>query len=227
MKITALHPWTLTPKQAIQLQTELQKKLVLQNSFKKIKLIAGCDLALDPRKNIGFGGVVVYSWPDLKLVENKFAAKQLTFPYIPGLLSFREIPVLIEALTLLKTEPDLFIFDGQGIAHPRGLGIAAHMGLLLNKPSIGCGKSKLYGLYQEPGPKSGDQAPLHSKTGEFIGSVLRTKVGCNPVFISPGNHIDLQTSVEIILKCLDGYRIPKPTREADYFVEECKRKASV
>lgn len=224
MKIQNLHDWSVSIEDASAIQTKFRPRISLVNDLPNpIRFIAACDLALDPEKNIGYGAVLVYSWPDLKIVENKTTIQPLTFPYVPGFLSFREAPVLIKAIELLEKEPDLFIFDGQGIAHPRGMGIAAHIGLLLDKPSIGCGKSKLYGSYKEPGPSAGDTSVLYGKDKKQIGIVLRTKLKCNPVFISPGNKIDFETSLEIIRKCTDEYRIPKPMREADRFVGEFKR----
>lgn len=201
----------------------MRQSLELKNRFEPVRFVAGCDMALDPVRNEGYAGVLVYSWPDLRLVEKQSAVLPLTFPYVPGLLSFREIPVLTAAIEKLKQEPDLFFFDGQGIAHPRGMGIASHMGLLLEKPTIGCAKSLLYGNYKEPGLKKGDTSPLYSKSGVVIGSVLRTKPACKPMFISPGHRIDLKTSLDLVMRCLDGYRLPKATREADKFVGALRR----
>ncbi|MBI1882832.1 MAG: endonuclease V [Chlamydiae bacterium] len=180
-------------------------------------------MALDPERNEGYAGVIVYAWPEMHIIEKSSAILPLKFPYIPGLLSFREIPVLGKAIEELEIEPDLFFVDGQGIAHPRSMGIACHLGLLLEKPTIGCAKSLLYGSYKKPGQKRGDSEPLYSKDKKVIGQVLRTKLSCNPLFISPGHLIDLETSVEWVLRVLDGYRLPKPTREADAFVGELKR----
>ena len=225
MKFRNLHPWDLTPREAIQVQKKLAQRISLQNSFTKIHTIAGADIAVDIESNEGIAGVVVYRFPDLKTVERQSARKKLTYPYIPGLLSFREVPVLLEALREIKTEPDLILFDGQGIAHPRFLGIASHMGLLLDKPTIGCAKSLLVGSFEEPAKKAGSTSPL--KIGEkTVGMVLRTRDGARPIFVSPGHKIDLETSVQIVKNCCDGFRIPKPTREADRFVGEMKRKHS-
>lgn len=160
MKIRAIHPWNVSPDEAIALQKQLRQNLDLTSSFSSPRLIAGCDMALDPERNEGYAGVLVYEWPELRLIEQQSAILPLGFPYIPGLLSFREIPVLTAAIEKLEHEPDLFIFDGQGIAHPRGMGIASHMGLILEKPSIGCAKSRLYGEYKEPGSKRQFRAAL-------------------------------------------------------------------
>lgn len=226
MKIRQLHPWNVSPEEAVALQKKLRQNLCLQNSFTSVRTVAGCDMALDPVRNEGYAGVLVYCWPELELIEQQSAVLPLAFPYMPGLLSFREIPVLTAAIEKLNQEPDLFFFDGQGVAHPRGMGIAAHMGLLLEKPSIGCAKSLLYGNYKEPGLHQGDVESLYSKSGEQIGSVLRTKPRCNPIFVSPGHRIDLKTSLDFVVRCLDGYRLPKPTRQADAFVGTLRREAT-
>ena len=227
MKLHRIHSWKLTPKEAIRLQERLKKKIVLKNAFeslKDLKFIAGCDLALDLKKNHAIGGVIVFSFPELKEVERKIVVRKLTFPYVPGLLSFREGPVLLDAIESLKIEPDLFVFDGQGIAHPRRLGLASHMGLFLKKPTIGCAKSRLYGQYREPHWKKGSFSPLVGDDGKPMGVVLRTRDHVRPVFVSPGHKIRIGTASRVILKCCDGFRIPKPTRFADHAVEAYKRK---
>jgi deoxyribonuclease V len=218
-----LHHWDVSASDAIKIQEELRKKVVLERDFGTIAVIAGADMAVNNQSKEGYGGVIAYTFPGLVEIERRAARGQLAFPYVPGLLAFREAPILLEALNELATKPDLVILDGQGIAHPRGLGIASHIGLLLDKPTIGCAKSVLVGSFEEPGPEVGDHSfLLHN--GKAIGAVLRTRRGVKPIFISPGHRIDLTTSIEIVLKCLDGYRLPKPTREADHFVAEEKRK---
>ena len=226
MKIRPLHNWDLSVSQALEVQKHLRKLIRLKNSFRgihRIKKIAGVDCAISADGKRIYGGVIVYSFPDLKEIERHCESATLDFPYIPGLLSFREGPVLLKVIKLLNHPPDLFIFDGQGIAHPRGIGIASHLGLFLDKPTIGCAKSRLCGEFKEPGKRRGDFSPLLSKEGKTIGAVLRTRDAVRPVFISPGHQIDIKTSLEIIMQCLDRYRIPKPTREADIFVEAAKR----
>jgi deoxyribonuclease V len=222
MKYRNLHPWNVTPQQAMKIQAELRAQVVLKSDPREVNLIAGADIALDQDTNKGYAGVIVYRFPELIKVERCHAVADITFPYIPGLLAFREAPVLLKAFDALKHEPDVIIFDGQGIAHPRRLGIATHMGLLLDKPSIGCAKSRLIGRFEEPGTRAGEYSPLED-SGEVVGAVLRTRDNVNPVFISPGHKIDLSLSIKIIMKCVDGYRIPKPTREADHFVAEVKK----
>lgn len=222
MKTRNLHNWNLSPKEAIVLQKNLSEKIILKNKFKNIRLIAGADMAIDEHRNLGVAGIIIYSYPDLKEIERCFAKAEIKFPYVPGLLAFREAPILTKAFTKLRYIPDVVIFDGQGIAHPRGLGIASHMGLILGRPTIGCAKSRLVGEHKEPGKNPGDWTPLNYKN-KVIGAVLRTRKNVKPVFISPGHLIDLKTSIKIVVSCLDGVRIPKPTREADKFVAQIKR----
>ncbi len=223
MRVMDLHPWDISPREAIEIQRRLRSRLVLEDDFISIRLIAGCDISLDPAHGMSYGGVIVYSFPDLREVERKMAKRKIAFPYIPGLLAFREAPVLIESIRLLNAEPDLFIFDGQGIAHPRGLGIASHMGLLVDRPAIGCAKSRLYGLYEEPGREKGSESPLTTRDSGIIGSVVRTRTDVQPIFVSQGHRISLESAVRITLQCTDGVRVPKPTREADHLVENAKR----
>lgn len=218
-----MHNWNLSPKEAVSLQKKLRDQIVLENKLGKIELIAGADMAIDEERKIGFAGVIVYSFPDLIEVERQGAKAELKFPYVPGLLAFREAPVLIKAFAKIKSVPDVILFDGQGIAHPRGLGIASHMGLILNKPAIGCAKSRLIGEYEEPGTDAGEWSPL-SYDKKVIGAVLRTRKNVKPIFVSPGHLIDLRTSIKIVLSCADGFRIPIPTREADHFVAQLKKK---
>lgn len=225
MKILTLHPWEVSLEEASRIQKTLRTRVILKNSFRDIhhiKWIAGCDMSIDAAAHRVFGGVIVYTFPELKEVERKYAVRKLSFPYVPGFLSFREGPVLLDAFRLLRQAPDLVIFDGQGIAHPRGLGIASHLGLFLEKPSLGCAKSRLCGRHEEPSDKKGKWSFLLSDSGERMGIVLRTRKGVRPVYVSPGHLIDLETSLHVVLRCLDGYRIPQPTREADRFVNQVK-----
>ena len=212
--------WNVSPQQATEIQKELAKKVV-RTGVPNIKTIAGADIAIDEEKKLGFGGVIVYSYPELRELERAQAVVPLEFPYIPGLLAFREGPVLLKVFESLKSDPDLIMFDGQGIAHPRRLGIASHLGLILDKPTIGCAKKVLVGKYQEPDLNVGSQTYLMDKNEE-IGACLRTRFKVKPIFVSIGHKIDLTTAVEIVLKCGDGKRIPKPTREADQYVAKIK-----
>ncbi len=222
MDYSDLHPWDVTPKAAIGIQNDLKNRIQLDDSFNSIRIIAGADVSFDKSKNQGYGGVIAYSFPELKEVERQGVIRAITFPYVPGLLAFREAPILLEAFSSLATEPDVILFDGQGIAHFRRMGIATHMGIVLNKPTIGCAKSRLIGSYTEPGEDVGSRSPLIDGE-ETVGVVLRTRKRVRPIFVSPGTKISLETCIEVVLQCLDGYRIPKPTREADRYVALLKK----
>jgi deoxyribonuclease V len=216
-----LHSWNVTPGEAIAIQEALRTRIRLRDTVAATHIIAGADMSIDG--DWGYGGVITYTFPRLEEIERRSVRVKLKFPYVPGLLAFREAPVLLAALKLLSTEPDLLLFDGQGIAHGRRMGIATHMGILLNKPTIGCAKSRLVGTFEEPGADRGCYEPLvHG--GETVGAVLRTRKQVRPIFVSPGTGISIKTSINIVMQCLDGYRIPKPTREADHYVGSIKRK---
>jgi deoxyribonuclease V len=221
-----LHPWDVTPKAAVGIQNSLKSRIQLKDSFRKIRVIAGADVAFDKNSNQGYGGVIVYSFPELEEIERQGVTGPITFPYVPGLLAFREAPILLDAFSSLKTEPDIILFDGQGIAHFRRMGIATHLGIVLNKPTIGCAKSRLIGRYGEPGENVGSCSPLiHDQ--ETVGMVLRTRKRVCPIFVSPGTKISLETCIEVVLQCVDGYRVPKPTREADRYVALLKKKLGI
>jgi deoxyribonuclease V len=201
----------LSPREASALQTELAKHVVREMRSGDVATVAGIDVGI--HVGVSRAAVVVLDYPSLKTVEYAIATRPVTFPYIPGLLSFREGPVILDALDKLSAAPDLLIFDGQGMAHPRRLGIASHIGLLVDLPSIGCAKSRLCGKYKEPGLERGSRVPLMDK-GETVGSVVRTRTGVKPVFVSLGHRLDLQTSVDYVLACCRGYRLPETTRRA-------------
>jgi deoxyribonuclease V len=188
-----------------------------------IRYIAGADIAIAPATSTIYAGVVVLDYATLAVVERKSLVSSTDFPYIPGLLSFREAPALLQVCTELDTIPDVVVFDGQGIAHPRGLGIASHMGLLLDVPAIGCAKSRLTGRYEEPSPHRGAHTPLYGGHGQVLGAVLRTKDRTKPVFVSVGHKIELSPALDILLHCHRGYRIPEPTRLADQYVGTIRR----
>lgn len=246
MDIRPLHRWDIIPKEAIALQEKLRGRVVRCRQFKKIRTVAGADIAVDSDRGLGYAAAIVYSYPGLEEIERQQVSAGLSYPYVPGLLSFREGPVLLAAFERIRTKTDVILFDGQGIAHPRGLGLASHMGLWLDIPTIGCAKSRLTGEHDEPGPNVGDWMPLYEgrrtsalpplagslgrnlpRPSAVIGAVLRTRKGVKPIFVSIGHRIDLESSIEIVLSCLDGTRIPKPTREADRAVAEMKRKIGV
>lgn len=224
MKALPLHPWRVTPAEARRIQGELRGRVERRNRLGAVRLIAGADVALDLVRNRAIAGVVVFRFPGLEEVERASAVRPLTFPYVPGLLSFREAPALLAAFARLRSAPDLLFFDGHGYAHPRRFGIACHLGLLLDRPAIGCAKSLLIGQHRPPALAAGSRAALRD-AGETIGVALRTRTGVKPVYISIGHRISLERAVEFALAACDGFRIPRPTRLADHFVEACKRDA--
>jgi deoxyribonuclease V len=212
MKRLDLPEWPRDTVRAMEVQIALQKKIVIKPLRKIPELIAGVDAAFFENKIIGIASL--YRYPDLTPLKDSISIQEVTFPYIPGLLSFREGPVVIEALDGLETVPDLILFDGQGIAHPRGVGIASHIGVLLGIPSIGCAKSRLVGDYSEPGIRKGSKSPLTYK-GKIIGSVVRSRDNIRPLFVSPGHLVDIDGAVEYVLACTGRYRLPEPIRRAD------------
>jgi len=203
------HPWDLSFQEASRLQRELAVRVVRKGQLGDVSTVAGVDVGI--REGTLRAALVVLSYPGLEIVEYATATRPSTFPYIPGLLSFREGPVILDAIDKLHAAPDLVIFDGQGIAHPRRVGIASHMGVILNIPTIGCAKSRLCGRYQEPGFERGAHVPLVDR-GDTIGSVVRTRTGVKPVFVSIGHRIDLSLCVRFVLACCKGYRLPETTR---------------
>lgn len=203
-------------------QERLRERVILTDNFKAVRFVAGADLAFDPETNLAFAGVIVYQFPEMQEVERRMARRKLRFPYVPGLLSFREGPALLAAFARLRTKPDLILIDGHGRAHPRFFGIACHLGVLLDKPTIGCAKSLLVGEHDEPGKKSGSTKPLWFK-GERVGEVLRTRDNVKPIYVTPGHRVSLDSAVDLVKSCLDGFRIPGPTREADHYVRELRR----
>ena len=220
MKYQNLHSWEVSPREAIQLQKELKKKISLKKSFNKVKIVAGADVSY--YKNNMIAGIVILKFPQLEIIEKKSSLSPVNFPYIPGLLTFREGPSLLKAFKKIKITPDVILFDGQGIAHPRRMGIATHLGLFLDKPTIGCAKSRLSGKYTSVGEEKGNYALL--KEGEeVLGAVLRTRRKVKPIFVSPGHKIDLSNSIEIVLKCIVKYRLPLPVREAHIFVNQIRK----
>lgn len=213
--------WSLTPRQAARFQKRMRELVILEDRFDSIRTVAGADLSFDPETNTAFAGVIAYSFPGLQEIERKMACRKLRFPYIPGLLSFRESPVLLAAFARLKAEADLILIDGHGLAHPRRFGIACHLGVLFDKPAIGCAKSLLVGAYDEPSARAGSTAPLVDGV-ERIGTVLRTRDGVKPIFVTQGHRVSLASAERLVRQCLDGFRIPKPTREADRYVRELR-----
>jgi len=207
--------WPKTTAEAIALQKTLCTQVRIVNDFEPFRTIAGVDVSYDIARNLSRAVVVVMDRQALEPITSVMAFLPTDFPYIPGLLSFREIPVILEALSCLAEPPGLLMVDGQGIAHPRGLGIAAHLGVLTGLPSIGVAKSLLTGRFVEPDTSRGDTSLLVDKQDKRIGTVLRSRDNVNPLFISPGHRIDHDTAVAVTLRCLRGYRLPEPTRIAD------------
>jgi deoxyribonuclease V len=219
-----MHPsgyQSLTPDQAIACQQEMQKKLQIKPLDKEIRIIGGADISFNKYSETVYAGIVLFSYPELKIIGNATAISTTTFPYISGLLAFREVPALLKAWDKLTVKPDLMVLDGQGIAHERRLGIATHFGLLTNVPSIGSAKSRLTGKYQEPANELFAENPMYHQN-EYIGVALRSKKNCNPIYISPGHNINIQQSVDVIKKCIRGYRIPEPTRQAHLLVNQIR-----
>jgi deoxyribonuclease V len=223
-----LHEWNLSYAEARRLQTELAGRVQVVPLQKEPRLIAGLDCAFSQDGKRIFAAAVMLEVVgaseasfELRLVETVSAEQETRFPYIPGLLSFREAPVCLEAAGRLSHEPDLYMIDGQGIAHPRRLGLACHLGLLLEIPAIGCAKSRLIGAFDEPGEEKGAWSPLRDR-GEVIGTVVRTRRRVKPIFVSVGHRCSLEDAIRLSLACTTRYRIPEPTRRAHQAVGRAK-----
>ncbi len=213
MKLAISHSWDLSIEEAIELQEQLAKKVIVETTFDpdQIETVAGVDVGLED--GLARAAVVVLDLASLEPIDWAVARVEITFPYVPGLLTFREGPSVLAALEKLGTWPDLFVFDGQGRAHPRRIGLASHLGVILDQASIGCAKSRLIGEYEEPGNRVGDWSPLCDDE-RVIGAVLRTRASVRPVFVSTGHRVDLPTAIDLVLACAKGYRLPETTRYA-------------
>jgi deoxyribonuclease V len=222
MQIHALHSWNLTREEAVALQSELAGQVDTQTPLARCELIAGADVSYNRFSNTIYAGVVVLHREDGSVVEKQGAVCETAFPYVPGLLSFREAPALLEAFAKVQSEPDVIMLDGQGLAHPRRLGLACHVGLWLDRPCVGCAKSLLLGRFKDLGRKAGEEAPLVDR-GEVVGKAVRTKTGVKPVYVSAGHRIDLDSAVQVVLACCRGYRLPEPTRQAHLHVNALRR----
>jgi len=209
--VRRLHRWDVTPEEAAAWQRQLRQQLCLQADLGVVERVAGVDVSF--REDVARAAVVVLSFPALEPVDQAWAQVPVAFPYIPGYLSFREGPAVLAAFERLTMWPDLVLFDGQGTAHPRRLGLACHLGLFLDLPSIGCAKSRLCGAAAEPGPDRGDWTPLRD-CDETIGVALRSRPGTRPLYISPGHRMDLPTAIRYVLACCTRYRLPETTRRA-------------
>jgi deoxyribonuclease V len=237
------HRWDVTPAEARQIQEELQTHWKGEDALGPVRTVAGLDASFvltgsqalkrpvgrwnrlrDANRAIGC--VVMYRFPELEELKRTYAILPLDFPYVPGLLSFREIPVLLAALRKLPAMPDLLFCDAQGYAHPRRMGLASHLGVVLGLPTIGCAKSLLIGTHKALPQKAGSWTPLIDEKagGERIGAVLRTRTGVKPIYVSQGHRVSLETSIRLTLAVAGSYRIPRPTRDADHFAGEIKRK---
>ncbi|MBI2925463.1 MAG: deoxyribonuclease V [Verrucomicrobia bacterium] len=216
------HSWSLTPRQAIAVQREMASSVSQVKPTGALRFIAGLDAAFSSDGCWCLSAVVLWDALGQRLVEQHTARRRLRFPYIPGLLSFREVPALLAALRQLRHTPDLLMCDGQGLAHPRRFGIACHVGVICELPAVGCAKSRLIGEHEQPASKRGSRAPLLDR-GEVIGTVLRTQTGVKPVYVSIGHRIDRTSALEIVLTCATKYRLPEPTRLADQWVAAAKR----
>lgn len=213
MKLHHQHSWDVTPKEARDIQQQLCSLVKIKDSFGRIKRLAGVDVGFEQNGRVTRAAVAVLSFPELKPMEQAIARLPTAFPYVPGLLSFREIPAVLKAFESIAMTPDLLLCDGQGIAHPRRFGIACHLGLLTNIPAIGVAKSRLIGQFDEPPQEKGNWTQLMDKE-ELVGAVLRSRTGVKPLFISPGHRICLETAVEYVLASTTKYRLPETTRQA-------------
>ena len=213
MKVDRLHGWQVSVTEAFDIQKKLAARVSGVSEVIKPRFIAGVDISVGKARGVATGAVVILSYPELGLVETKIVNEKLKFPYIPGLLSFRESPLVLAACEKLTITPDLILVDGQGVAHPRRMGLASHLGLFLDTPTIGCAKSRLCGSHEEPAIEPGSYAELVDN-GEVIGAALRTKFGVKPVYVSIGHKVDLQSAVHWVMACCRGYRLPEPARLA-------------
>lgn len=212
--MTEAHSWNVSPSEARAIQEDLRRRVVAQDDFGEIRQVAGTDVAFEEQGQVTRGAIAVLDYPGLELVEHAIARRPTSFPYIPGLLSFREIPVLLDAMRALHRRPDLVICDGQGTAHPRRFGLACHLGVLTDLPAIGVAKSRLVGRHESVPDRKGAWVPL-TDGEEVIGAVLRTRRGVRPVYVSPGHRVGLESAIRLTLDCITRFRLPETTRWAD------------
>jgi deoxyribonuclease V len=213
MRTACPHRWDVSPREAAAIQEQLRGQVVTTDQFGEVRRVAGVDVGFEAAGKVTRAAVVVLSFPGLEPCDQALARRDTRFPYVPGLLSFREIPAVLAALELLGSTPDLLLCDGQGLAHPRRFGLACHLGVLTGIPSVGVAKSRLLGEYAEPGPQRGSWAPLRDR-GEVIGAVLRTRSNVRPLFVSVGHRVSLETAIAYVLRCTTGFRLPETTRRA-------------
>jgi deoxyribonuclease V len=223
VNLPELHPWNLTPTEAVALQRRLAGRVEIASRLpQEVRLVAGVDASYEQAGGLAYGAVVVLRLPEMTEVARSGAVLPMSFPYVPGLLSFRELPVVIEAFRRLTVVPEAVICDGQGVAHPRGLGLAAHLGLWLDLPTVGCAKTRLVGEHGPPAAAAGAWTPL-TVAGRTVGAVLTTRPGVKPVYVSPGHKTDLAAAVSLVLSCCRGRRLPEPVRAAHALGNELRR----
>jgi deoxyribonuclease V len=213
MRVRRLHAWDVSLAEAKQIQVDLASRLQINHPLRRWTIVVGADVSYNLYSNTIFAAAVVWRASDNAVLETRSAVRETSFPYRSGFLSFREAPALLAALRLVRHQPDVVVLDGQGIAHPRRMGLASHVGLFLDVPTIGAAKSRLAGRFDEPGPIPGDRSPIELG-GELVGMALRTRHRSAPLFVSPGNGIEVGSAVEVVGACLRGYRLPEPTRLA-------------
>lgn len=224
MQIQELHPWPKTEEEALSIQQTLRVHAIQKPLPPDCKLVAGVDTAYDPHQNLTFAAAAVFSLPDMKKVDSARASKTAEFPYIPGLHAFREGPVLLKAIRRLTVTPDVIIFTGHGIAHPRMFGLASHLGVILDCPTIGCARKRLAGQFDPIGEEQGGSADLILRN-KPVGLVYRSREKVKPIFISPGHLCTISDAVRIIIECLRGYRLPEPLRYAHRMANRDKRES--
>ncbi len=223
MKLKQLHNWNVTIHEAKAIQLELEEKIQLQKLNSPVKLVAGADVSYSKKVEMCFAAVSIFKFPEMEIMEQSQTIGPINFPYVPGYLTFREAPILLNAFEKLERTPDLVLFDGQGIAHPRHLGLAAHLGLILDLPSVGCAKSLLVGDFEEPEDIQGSWSELIYQD-RVIGAVVRTRDRVKPLFISPGFKITMDETIEWVLRACTKYRIPEPIRSSHIVVNQLRVK---
>ena len=214
VKSTIAADWPHTPQEAREIQEGLRHRVVTEDRFGSIRIVVGLDAHYAPAQDLVWGAAAAMSYPELLLLESALACAPLTFPYVPGYLSFREAPALLAALESLSLQPDLLLVDGQGLAHPRRFGLACHIGVLADLPTIGVAKSRLFGSHEEPDAARGSSTPLILQD-DVMGAVVRTRSNTRPLFVSVGHRIGLASAVRWVLRCAGRYRLPEPIRAAD------------
>lgn len=227
MEYYDLHEWNVELNEARCIQNKLSKHLILKDSFNEISSIAGCDVAYSSTTDEAYSAICIFTYPELIKTDEISAKAKITFPYRPGFLAFREGPALLECFKKVKAKPDIILFNGQGIAHPRNMGLATHIGILLDTPSIGCARNALFGKYTLPDINKGSYSEIYNNDSNIIGLCLRTQNSIKPLYISQGYKISLKTSLEVILKCTRKYKMPEPLRAADMLANSMKNIKSI